>query len=430
MYIPERYPLITRKAYSENGRNNKVYVFSISNPETRQVRVRKVFENRKKIYREIANRLSLGQQILIILNFVDRAVEIYQELKLLFPNNRIGLIHGRFIPLIRSKLEEEWLDRLGNGKGSDRSQGSILIGTQLLEQSLDIDGDFLLTDLAPSDLMFHRLGRVFRHKRPERLFEAEAWIICPRFPNINSRDELRAALGLHAKLYYDYILWRSYRLWMRRGIVTIPTDQREIIEGTYRYSISQDPEWIKEAFKAMVNSNFEKEQKALAATGSLGWDEDKENGDDMDDEPDSTDSIPIDVIEQEDEENQKAATRLQSVPTRQLLLAESVEEWNDEFVIKFLDGGEIAVNKNSREISNKEKVKIITEVTLRMAKVPISKSLADEESPEWLKQVVYGRPIPITIGKNDNSVYLSNGTRTEYFYTKECGFYKPLKKQT
>jgi CRISPR-associated endonuclease/helicase Cas3 len=75
------------------------------------------------------------------------------------------LHHGRFARPDRWRLDTEVERRIGKGaKGGPL----VLIGTQTLEQSLDIDADFLITDLAPMDVLLQRIGRLHRHDRDDR----------------------------------------------------------------------------------------------------------------------------------------------------------------------------------------------------------------------------------------------------------------------
>lgn len=87
-----------------------------------------------------------------------------------------------FIATDRYKKEKELLDLIGkNGK---RPKFMIVIGTQVIEQSLDIDFDVLITDLAPIDLILQRMGRQHRHKRdnrPENLKTPKVYVL-------NSKD--------------------------------------------------------------------------------------------------------------------------------------------------------------------------------------------------------------------------------------------------
>ncbi|MFI6599792.1 hypothetical protein ACIBHX_26400 [Nonomuraea sp. NPDC050536] len=84
--------------------------------------------------------------------------------------SEIKLIHGRLPERYRAPIQDDLLQRLGpNPQAEDRAKGvpnperphrMILITTQVLEQSLDIDVDFMITDLAPVDLIIQRLGPV------------------------------------------------------------------------------------------------------------------------------------------------------------------------------------------------------------------------------------------------------------------------------
>jgi CRISPR-associated endonuclease/helicase Cas3 len=92
------------------------------------------------------------------------------------------LHHSRFSRSDRPLLDQAVEAQLG--KVRRELGGRIIIGTQTLEQSLDIDADLLITDLCPMDVLLQRLGRLHRHarpehERPERYRDARAWVLTP-----------------------------------------------------------------------------------------------------------------------------------------------------------------------------------------------------------------------------------------------------------
>ena len=109
-------------------------------------------------------------------------------------------MHSRFIATDRMANDAELLRLLGPDS-SGRSGKLIVVGTQVIEQSLDIDFDVMVTDIAPVDLMLQRIGRLHRHRRgegqsrrPEKLRSAYCYVAgvetgmrCP----LKSRKELR-----------------------------------------------------------------------------------------------------------------------------------------------------------------------------------------------------------------------------------------------
>lgn len=106
----------------------------------------------------------------VICDTVSRAQDVYRALRAKFSEREVVLVHARFIDLDRMANETRLRDMLGpdasrsNGRRPERM---IVVGTQVLEQSLDIDFDLLVTDLAPIDLIMQRIGRVHRHARGE-----------------------------------------------------------------------------------------------------------------------------------------------------------------------------------------------------------------------------------------------------------------------
>lgn len=103
-----------------------------------------------------------GKRVLVVCNTVKRAQEIYIELKN-FAHAGAKLIHSRFALIDREKIERD----IGNVQ--------LLVGTQAIEVSLDIDFDVLFTDIAPVDRLMQRAGRVNRKGRFE---SADIFIFC------------------------------------------------------------------------------------------------------------------------------------------------------------------------------------------------------------------------------------------------------------
>lgn len=99
-----------------------------------------------------------GKKVLIIVNTIDQAVKLYQEISNYTEN--VYLLHSRFLQkdrqLLENKLKE--FDRNPNSKG-------IWITTQIVEASIDIDFDELHTELAPLDSLFQRFGRCYRKRQ-------------------------------------------------------------------------------------------------------------------------------------------------------------------------------------------------------------------------------------------------------------------------
>ena len=114
-----------------------------------------------------------GQRVLVVLNTVKRAIAMARLAnanpilsKTLFSCNGVSCPHhGRFSRTDREALDHAVSHRLGKGSADGPV---LLIGTQTLEQSLDIDADWLVTDLCPIDVMLQRIGRLHRHDRGDR----------------------------------------------------------------------------------------------------------------------------------------------------------------------------------------------------------------------------------------------------------------------
>jgi CRISPR-associated endonuclease/helicase Cas3 len=128
-----------------------------------------------------------GARVLVIRNTVERAIATLAALeasagpedrKLLFAvEDVVTLHHSRFGPADRRRLDAAVEACLSTDK-MRQCGGKIVVGSQTLEQSLDIDADLLITDLCPVDVLLQRIGRLHRHTLPRpRGFEQPRCVV-------------------------------------------------------------------------------------------------------------------------------------------------------------------------------------------------------------------------------------------------------------
>lgn len=120
-----------------------------------------------------------GGYVGVILNTVKRAQEMYTLLSERFGADSVQLVHSRYTLIDRTHREVELLEMLGKGGRKSPPYKMIVVGTQVMEQSLDLDFDALVTDLCPMDLLIQRIGRLHRHEsiRPNRLSNAVCYVV-------------------------------------------------------------------------------------------------------------------------------------------------------------------------------------------------------------------------------------------------------------
>lgn len=122
------------------------------------------------LLRIVANAVADGGCVLVVRNTVGRAQEAFDALTAEYGQD-VELLHSRFLALDRKTREARLVTELGppprDGTPGSRPGLRIVVATQVVEQSLDVDFDLLVTDLAPTDVMLQRIGRLHRHERPE-----------------------------------------------------------------------------------------------------------------------------------------------------------------------------------------------------------------------------------------------------------------------
>ncbi len=126
-----------------------------------------------------------GNRILVICNTVKQAQNVFNQINKNikgknFTKDNIILFHSRFTLRHKSKVSGELKEWFGNPKPENENTPKILVATQIVEASLDIDADLLFTEIAPMDALVQRMGRVLRRFRAGDKFiayEANIYII-------------------------------------------------------------------------------------------------------------------------------------------------------------------------------------------------------------------------------------------------------------
>ncbi|MCK2089334.1 CRISPR-associated helicase Cas3' [Thauera aromatica] len=187
-----------------------------------------------------------GARVLVIRNTVPAAVATLAALEATTPEagwlfRHAGIVtlhHSRFSREDRAPLDAAVEAQLGKGRPNGPL---IVVGTQTLEQSLDLDADFLITDLCPMDVLLQRIGRLHRHRRPAEarpvaFREARVVVLTPAGGDLSPcLARPRHGLGrFHdgGGVYADVrILEASRRLIVTEPQVHIPADNRRLVES-------------------------------------------------------------------------------------------------------------------------------------------------------------------------------------------------------
>jgi CRISPR-associated endonuclease/helicase Cas3 len=138
---------------------HKVQIEEIENKDSN-------FDLREKDIDEILRQARKGKRVLVILNTIKLAKKVFERLKSKLKDQgddcKIFLLHSEFTFGDRRRKEAEILKHFGNPKPKDEKEAKILVTTQVVEASLDIDADCLFTEICPLDALIQRMGRVIR----------------------------------------------------------------------------------------------------------------------------------------------------------------------------------------------------------------------------------------------------------------------------
>ncbi len=260
--ISRAYPLIT---YTHNGKVECEEV-QTDGSRSQDVVIRRIGGD--ALMDGLEDALSGGGCAGVIVNTVSRAQQLYRECAGRFGAECVYLLHARLLACERAKLEMDLAERLGPPEKAKKrpkaSERMILIGTQVIEQSLDFDFDILVSDLCPMDLLLQRIGRLHRHPRarPEKLRNAACLVL-------NAEGELER--GAEA-IYGSYLLLRTRALLPEK--VSLPGDIPRLVAGVYEEENCEEFEEARIKWNAEQTDRMNRALEYQISPPDCGEDED------------------------------------------------------------------------------------------------------------------------------------------------------------
>lgn len=163
----------------------------------------------------------------VILNTVKKAQAAAAHLRAALPGFEVMVFHAQFLMPDRAAKEQALLERVGKRSTPEQRDRLIVVGTQVLEQSLDLDFDFMVTELCPMDLLLQRVGRLHRHSgrcRPKPVARACCAVLDT---GTDAFDEGSAAI------YGRWLLWRTRK--RLPPVLTLPEDIAPLVQDVYQW---------------------------------------------------------------------------------------------------------------------------------------------------------------------------------------------------
>ncbi|MFE2373226.1 type I-E CRISPR-associated protein Cse1/CasA [Streptomyces sp. NPDC059398] len=238
--VGERYPLVTAVA---PGAPVHIAQPAASGRRT-DVSLERLDDDLSLLADRLARELAGGGCALVVRNTVDRVLEAAGVLRERFGADAVTVAHSRF--LAADRAHKDSLLRALFGPGGDRPRGKhIVVASQVIEQSLDVDFDLLVTDLAPVDLLLQRMGRLHRHprRRPSRLAGARClvtgvadWGADPPVP----------VDGSVAVYQGQHLLWRALAVLkphLEGAPLALPDDISPLVQSAYGTNEIGPPAW-------------------------------------------------------------------------------------------------------------------------------------------------------------------------------------------
>lgn len=405
--LSDKYPLIT----SLPGSTTEP-IETTSETERKQT-VEIVHKNNKSEVCEVIDivleKAEQGEQVLWIENTVADAQNIYLQLSSRADSKKTecGLLHSRFTKKERYNKEDYWVSMYGKDAEKRGEKGRILVGTQVLEQSIDIDADFLVTQICPTDMLLQRMGRLWRHEsnnsiRPPSA-KCQTIILAPEY---NCVLEKKESFDSSSIIYSEYVLCRTLEIWEKLNKVVLPNNIRNLLEETYI-------DRIEKGELKRLKSELEKKKEKLENLALIGT------------------STEIQTLPES-----KAQTRYSELETIDVLLCRSFTPTKEGVSLIFCDDTKLLIPQ--RYVNKLEKRIIAAKILKNTVRVSDYIAPIYESSVKKLKPFVYvgddndsEQPFRVVIVDRGDEIKLCSGSEANkkfnLWYNSTIG-YKSEKK--
>ncbi|QEI07671.1 CRISPR-associated helicase Cas3' [Pigmentiphaga aceris] len=256
-----RYPLVTHVHDT-----TQTYACETRSSLVRQVAVR-CLHDEDAVITLIREQAAAGKSVCWIRNTVGDARAAYAKLSSDMHASTLTLFHSRYAMGDRLDIEDSVLARFGKTSTAAMRRSQVLVATQVVEQSLDLDFDVLISDLAPIDLLIQRAGRLHRHtraadgepsaheQRPEPVLHilAPVWTTTPR-------QDWYSLTFPRGRYVYPNVgnLWLTQRALVNAGRIVSPGEPgqiggvRTLVEAVYGDAAEEIPDALQKATSAYM----------------------------------------------------------------------------------------------------------------------------------------------------------------------------------
>ena len=232
--MPEvRYPRLTVVEH-----DGEVRVHELPRPETRAVRIKRIPPGCNSLLEAILPLYEQGGCIAIVCNTVNESITLARFLRGAegIEQRDVWLFHARFPPVWRAEIEDDVLNAFGKDAVA-RPERAILVATQIIEQSLDLDFDLMVSGAAPIDLLIQRVGRLHRHggrNRPAHLAEPTLLLREPEMGGNELPD-----FGVDQAVYARFFLLKSWLKLRDMSVLRSPDDVDALMDFVYSEDCEQ-----------------------------------------------------------------------------------------------------------------------------------------------------------------------------------------------
>jgi CRISPR-associated endonuclease/helicase Cas3 len=214
-----------------------------------------------------------GRCVAWIRNTVREALEAYDLLVSRLGAGKVQVFHARFPLGDRLVTEQDVVARFGRESENAQRAGRVVVATQVMEQSLDVDFDDMVSDLAPIDRLVQRCGRMQRHARGDRGIPT-LHVLAPKWQESPGGDwpgkDFAGTLRVYPR---PSALWRTQRILENEGRLELPARARALVEAVFGRDVSAVPQALLDADPELAADASRLQQRGMAAYNRIDFEQ-------------------------------------------------------------------------------------------------------------------------------------------------------------